>query len=284
MTLIIQKPTGAKLNLAKTYVGIDDPDAAAYIAAVEAADTAAGQSGGLETATKVAIHSFVKGCKNDGIWPAIKASCILAGARTLAGALVPLVGAAPTRQGTEGGWNYDRKTGLAANGTDNYLNSGFLATGISATSNHLFANGSSFPTTGSAFRTGIGSWASSTSRLNITLLSNLNERRYQDAATFANITSGLTTSGSVSGARLSTTLSTLYQDGSSVNTLTSAISPTMPAFNFFVYALNLAGSPVDLTNARFNFYGIGDGLTGTQMTAYHTRVTTLINAFAAAIP
>jgi hypothetical protein len=273
-----------KVVLAQTYVGIDDPDAAAYITNVEAADTAAGQSGGLETATKVAIHSFVKGCKADGIWPAIKASCILAGARTLPGALVPLVGTAPTRQGTEGGWNYDRKIGLTGNGTDNYLNSGFLATGISATSNHLFVNGSSFPTTGSTFRTGIGSWASSISRLNITLLDSLNERRYQDAVTYASINSGLATSGSVSGARLSTTLNTLYQNGSSVNTLTLSISPTMPAFNFFVYALNLAGSPVDLTNACFNFYGIGDGLTGTQMTAYHARVTTLINTFGAAIP
>jgi hypothetical protein len=42
------------------------------------------------------VNAFVKGCKADGIWSAIKASCILAGADTLAGALVPLVGAAPT--------------------------------------------------------------------------------------------------------------------------------------------------------------------------------------------
>jgi hypothetical protein len=79
-------PTG-RLTVAYTI----DSDAAAYIAAVEAAD---GQA--LETATRTAIDSFVKGCKNDGIWNAIKASCILAGARTLAGALVPLVGTAPT--------------------------------------------------------------------------------------------------------------------------------------------------------------------------------------------
>ena len=83
-----------KVVLAQTYVGIDDPDAAVYVAAVEAAD---GQS--LETATKVAIHSFVKGCKADGIWPSIKASCILAGARTLTGALIPLAGTAPTNVG-----------------------------------------------------------------------------------------------------------------------------------------------------------------------------------------
>ena len=64
-----------------------DTDAAAYITAVETAD---GQA--LETAVADAINAFVVGCKADGIWDAIKASCIMAGARTLNGALVPLVG------------------------------------------------------------------------------------------------------------------------------------------------------------------------------------------------
>jgi hypothetical protein len=107
-------PTG-RLTVAYTI----DSDAAAYIAAVEAAD---GQA--LETATRTAIDSFVKGCKNDGIWNAIKASCILAGARTLAGALVPLVGTAPTNNGFIGiGTDYVRKTGLVGDGSTKYLNS-----------------------------------------------------------------------------------------------------------------------------------------------------------------
>jgi hypothetical protein len=94
-----------------------DPDAAAYIAAVEAADTQA-----LETNTRYAINDFVIGCKQDGTWSAIKASCILAGARTLAGALVTLVGTAPTNVNFVSG-DYDRKTGLLTNGTTKYLNS-----------------------------------------------------------------------------------------------------------------------------------------------------------------
>ena len=84
-----------------------DTNASAYIDAVEAAD---GQA--LETATRYAINDFVIGCKQDGIWNAIKASCILSGARTLAGALVPLVGTAPTNNGFIGvGTDYVRKTG-----------------------------------------------------------------------------------------------------------------------------------------------------------------------------
>jgi len=94
-----------------------DPDAQAYLQAVETAD---GQA--LEFEVARAIDNFVLGCKADGIWNAIKASCILAGARTLTGALVPLVGAAPTNFNFVSG-DYNRKTGLEGNGSSKYLNS-----------------------------------------------------------------------------------------------------------------------------------------------------------------
>jgi hypothetical protein len=70
MGLVISKG----LTLRKGWQPMD-PDAAAYITAVETAD---GQA--LEEKTKIAIDNFVLGCKADGIWDAIKASCILAGA------------------------------------------------------------------------------------------------------------------------------------------------------------------------------------------------------------
>ena len=94
-----------------------DPDALRYIAAVQAAD---GQP--LESGVRKAINDFVVGCKRDNIWSAIKASCILAGARTLAGALTPLAGAAPTNFNFVSG-DYNRKTGLVGNGTSKYLDS-----------------------------------------------------------------------------------------------------------------------------------------------------------------
>ena len=90
---------------------VSDPDAQAYIEAVETQDAQP-----LEVGVAHAINTFVLGCKADGIWDAIKASCILAGARTLAGALVPLAGAAPDNgsgssfQFVEA--DYDRKLGL----------------------------------------------------------------------------------------------------------------------------------------------------------------------------
>jgi hypothetical protein len=94
-----------------------DSNALTYINAVEAAD---GQA--LEFNVKVAYNNFVLGCKSDGIWNAIKASCIMAGARTLSGALTPLVGVAPSGFNLASG-TYSRVTGLQGDGAAMYLDS-----------------------------------------------------------------------------------------------------------------------------------------------------------------
>jgi hypothetical protein len=99
-----------------------DPDAAAYLRAVEAAD---GQA--LETPVKRAVDDFFRGTKADGTFSALKAACLLCGARTLAGALVPLVGTAPTNVAdgfVEGDYTRGGATpGLKGDGTS-YLDSG----------------------------------------------------------------------------------------------------------------------------------------------------------------
>lgn len=105
-------------NFSKMKYQTFDTDAVKYIKAVEIAD---GQS--LEPEVAFAINDFVVGCKIDGIWDAIKASCILMGARTLSGALVPLVGSAPTNVNFVSG-DYNRKTGLVGNGSSKELLAG----------------------------------------------------------------------------------------------------------------------------------------------------------------
>lgn len=118
------------------YMPLDDPDAETYIAAVEAADEAASPGVGvLEDEVKAAIHAFVKGCKVDGIWPAIKASCILAGARTLDGALVPLVGPVPVNTYYTS-TNYHRKNGITYV-SPNTINSNYLSSSVPVNSIHL---------------------------------------------------------------------------------------------------------------------------------------------------
>ena len=89
-----------------------DVDAAAYIAAVETADTQP-----LELAVKTAINDFIVGCKADGIWNAIKISGILMGARTLSGALTPLKGGSVSNVSNNFvSGDYDRKNGLTGGG------------------------------------------------------------------------------------------------------------------------------------------------------------------------
>jgi len=73
-----------------------DPDAIDYLNRVAAADGGAA----VEVGIAQAIDAFVRGCKADSAgfagdptrtnWDAIQASCIMCGARTLSGALVPL--------------------------------------------------------------------------------------------------------------------------------------------------------------------------------------------------
>jgi hypothetical protein len=271
MTLIIQKPTGAKLNLAQTYVGTDDPDAAAYITAVEAADTAAGQSGGLETATKVAIHSFVKGCKNDGIWPAIKSSCILAGARTLAGALVPLAGPAPTNvSNLFVADDYNRKTGLKGNGTTKYLNTNRTNQSDPATSKHLVVYQTETETR-DATRGAIGVTTncelitSATSRF---FRANDNQPGIPGLSTFAAGTWGVERSGSNANS---------YFYGGTLYVGTQAQN-NFPTGNMLIFARDVGG---DRSDGRIAFYSIGTSL---LLSALDTRLVALFNAFAAAIP
>lgn len=110
---------------------VSDPDAAAYIAAVESAD---GKS--LEIGTRQAIQDFVAGCKSDGIWDSIAAAGILSGARTLTGALIPLKGAAPTNVNFVSG-DYSRATGLVGNASNKYLNLNRLDTAETLDDAHM---------------------------------------------------------------------------------------------------------------------------------------------------
>jgi hypothetical protein len=272
MTLIIQKPTGAKVNLAKTYVGIDDPDAAAYITAVEAADTTAGQTGGLETATKVAIHSFVKGCKADGIWPAIKASCILSGARTLSGALVPLVGTAPTNGGglfTSS--DYNRKTGLKGGSSRRLTTAGIYQTGNPKRHAYAFIKEAA---TGNNFDAILGAQTSAGEILKNNSPSSFLMRPWGGSSA-RNLTNGI---GGVGISRAEQSQGIQYTTTTGANTVTEAFEEVAP-LTITIFARNATGT--GSTDPRIAFFSGGEFL---DLALLDARVTTLINAFAAAIP
>lgn len=112
-----------KLVVAPRVLRTYDADASSYITAVETADNQT-----LEQGVKEAITEFVVGCKIRGIWASIKSCCLLCGARTLNGSLVPLKGPAPTNFNSLFTDNdYNRETGLKGNGSSKYLDTNFSA-------------------------------------------------------------------------------------------------------------------------------------------------------------
>jgi hypothetical protein len=255
MTLIIEKPTGAKLNLRKGWQPMD-PDAAAYITAVETADTEP-----LEERTKIAIDNFVLGCKEDGIWTAIKASCILAGARTLTGALVPLVGTAPTNFNFNSG-DYNRKTGLVGNGSTKYLDSNRNHNADPKDNAHVTVYASTVGT-GLFYGGAVGNTAGTSS------LSTIAVRCRSSSINTITVATGLL------GTSRSASANFVFRSGQTSETL-SRTSETPANQNVFIHQNGAAYG-----THRLAFYSIGESL---NLALLDARVTALINAFAAAIP
>lgn len=249
-----------------------DANAAAYIAAVEAAD---GQT--LEAGVRQAIDAFVVGCKADGIWNAIKASCILSGARTLAGALVPLVGTAPTRFGTEGGWNYNRKTGLQGNGTNNYLNSNRAYNATPSNNEHLAIYKS---TPGSGNQNFIGGGL--TNPASLSRIAYILAARFDMQALPGDGYASANATGFTGASRSNSSTFNYRQFSATVSASSSSTARSNTATGYGVFGSNYGDlGPVALTDARLAFYSIGESL---DLALLDARVTALVAAFAAAIP
>jgi hypothetical protein len=242
----------------------------AYLRAVEDADNQA-----LEQGVQQAVNQFVIGCKADGIWNAIKASCILAGARTLDGCLVPLVGTAPTNYNFVAG-DYNRETGLVGNGSTKYLDSNRNNNADPQDSNHNAVYVSTAATTLSHL---VGSHPLATvggnSIYSHTPGNNSGSFNRSDGTTLSVLPSPLTGlcghSRSASGSYTAR--------ANSANYAVTATSSTPASSNLFVFCRG--ATPASFTNARLAFYSIGESL---DLALLDARVTTLINAIGAAIP
>jgi hypothetical protein len=256
-----------KVTLRQTWQPMD-PDAAAYITAVETAD---GQA--LEEKVKIAIDNFVLGCKADGIWSAIKASCILAGARTLAGALVPLVGAAPTNFNFVSG-DYDRETGLVGNGSTKYLNSNRNNNADPQDSKHIAAYIYSIPAGGSSPVMGVNTVASGGSWISRNADGTTSSQRTNSGASYSYANAWPISSKLIGVSRSG---SALQSHIAAQGIQTSTISSTTPVNE----AINVFRAIGNYTLARIPFYSIGENL---DLALLDARVTDLINAIGVAIP
>lgn len=257
-----------------------DSNAISYIAAVEAADGAK-----LEDTVSFAYEDFILGCKSDGTWNAIKASCILAGARTLAGALVPLVGPAPTNLNFVSA-DYNRKTGLLGNGSTKHLNTNVAGNSSNLPQNdvHICVYATTGPTL-SATGAYIGNGS-------VTLAGNLAIFRgagsslafdvnAQNSGSTAynrqNLTSNPSDWVGFKGVTRNNSNNIQSQNQKQNYTYTNT-SATRTAGNVMVFRL---GNTANYGNGIYSFYSLGQSL---DLALLDTRVSTLMSALAAAIP
>jgi len=261
-----------------------------YITRVIAADVAAGNSSGLETATQDAYATFIDGLITDGLLGVsggvisqasslLKASCILAGARTVAGCLVPLVGGTITNVGGGfGSADYNRKNGLTGNGSK-YIRTSLTGTSLPSFSNHMFM---SKPSSASASNLAAQPvvMGAGDSPLNDFYVVNTS---FNYRGNGSSIPTGM---GSLSTciSRTASNAISVYTNGSSTFTDSSTVSGGLSNNFYNVFGRNSDGSNTAGIALTMNFFSFGSGLTATNASNLHTRTQALMTALAAAIP
>lgn len=247
-----------------------DPDAAVYLSRVEAAD---GQT--LESGVRTAVNSFVSGCKNDSNWSSLTAAYLLAGARTLNGALIPLIGVNPVSVGFVSG-DYNRKTGLAS-ALGSYLNTGIRDDSLPQDSFHVSLYGTWADASINTASAGIYQSLSNWSALYQFSGSAYSGNRRNGGA----LANGTYTSPYFFGT--SRSVSTGYTSRANLTSVSHTATSVAPS-NLVHAAIgnNNNGTFVATSlNQRFAFYSIGSAV---DLVALEGRVLTLMTALAAAIP
>lgn len=252
---------------------VSDADALAYISAVETADSQT-----LEDSVKFSYEDFILGCKSDGIWSAIKASCILAGARTLSGALVPLVGTAPTNNNFVSA-DFNRKTGLKGNGTTKYLNSNRAHNADPQNNAHLAVN-MSVASNSTRYSMGCDDAA---------CFSVLNHASGVLYPRLHNSTTSLSGQGTATalgfyGVSRNAAANYVRRRPTASSATISVTSSAASSNNILVFGATQSNGTIyssNIFNGSLSFYSIGENL---DLALLNTRVSNLMTALATAIP
>ena len=253
-----------------------DIDARDYILRVEAAD---GQR--LESQVRGAINAFVIGCKADGTWTSLVASCIMAGARTVAGAIVPLRGNAPTNNNFVAG-DYSRTLGLLGNDSNKYLATGYNnndTTNFPQNDSHISCYVSATQTDASGVL--VGTQNTLGGILNIAYSSQTQiffRNRASTQRLFSAAPLGFQASTRNNSANFS---SRATQSGGNIADSTTTAASAAPNSNLFGVFCGFSGATANqFSAARMSFYSIGKSLSIPNL---DTRVTTLMSTLAGVI-
>jgi hypothetical protein len=259
-----------------------------YLDRVTAADVAAGNTLGLELGVTDAFNTALQAMVADtslgvsgGVLAQaaslIKASCAMQGARTLSGALVPLAAdmPAPTNVGFADP-DYNRSTGLKGNGSGKHLNSNRNNNADPQNSKHMAVYSTTPETRTAGSRGYIGCNYTGTGWSAIVESGGTNATNQ----IWLNHTSGThrrigNNAGFLGVSRSDSTQITGRNNGSS--TIFSQSSQIPSANTIFVFASASSG---ERTDARLNFYSIGESL---DLAILDTRITALSTAIQSAI-
>jgi len=254
-----------------------DADAAAWIAAIEAAD---GQA--LEAACRNAYNAFVVGCKADDSlvaevsnWAATEQLLILRGPRTLPGALITPKGPAVTNVGFVAG-DYSRKVDVKGNGTK-YINANRGPSADGQNNASLWVNINRAATTNNTKYAGCQDAAAQATRVMDN--SGLINAAVNSSTNYSGPSGSAQPTGFVGVARNSSSQITVRYGG--VNYTFSSTSATPISLSYFLFSRNVSGSSNQGTDAGISAYGSGKAV---DLALMNARVTTLLAELAAAIP
>lgn len=260
-----------------------------YINRVIAADVAAGNTLGLEVGVQNAYAVFIDGLIADGLLgtsggvisqasSVIKAACIMAGAQTVSGCLVPLVGTAPTNNGFTSA-DYNRKTGLIGNASSKYLDSNRANNADPQNSQHMAVWQSTAPT--GDIRAYMGDLSGSNAGRSYFYRFAANAIAFSSRVTSEASTGGVTPPpSSMLGMSRTSSSSYTYRLNSTTYTAT-ATSATPTTGNIHIFRLNRTSGNFVYSDPRLGFYSIGEGL---ALATLNARLSTLFADLAAAIP
>ena len=248
-----------------------DADALDYLSRMATADGA-----GVETGVAVAVDAFFRDSKAAGVFSALKACCILCGARTLAGALVPVVGTAPTSNGFVEG-DYSRTAGLAGDGTS-YLDSRRASNADGLNNQHIAVNVSAPATLATAMYIG----ADGGSSANVEIYKSSSDLVFRSRAGSTATAAG---SGSQTGFLAlsrsdSAAFSYRFAGGDYEAEITSIADS---AETLFVLSRNRLGVASFTADGTVSFYSIGTGIGSAGLAALDTAVNNLITSIGEAL-
>jgi len=251
----------------------NDADVVAYVLAVEAAD-----GDRLEDGVISAYDSFITGCKSDGIWTALKASCILAGARTLSSALVPLVGSAPTNFNFVSG-DYNRKTGLKGRPNATKIDTNRTNNADPKDNQHMcvyYSEASSYSSTVNRIEIGNGLTGTGSTWLGRATTAPGNFAMRNRSSTADNSGIEQNANNAFCGFSRSSSAEFVYRYNGTQNTIArTSQNPTTGIIQ--VFCTNNYG----FSDARLGFYSIGESL---DLALLDARVSTLMTDISNAIP